>query len=73
MIDPPKVLTVVMADRTATYISLVHENEHQPWRRRTVQIRLTPEQREQLRPRPTGTINGQEQTEAIVDCWLEDD
>jgi ACT domain-containing protein len=68
----PKVLTVIMADTQRTYISIVHENEHKPYGRRTVQIELTDEQRRQLEPRYTGNISpGAEQYEEVLYCWFE--
>jgi len=46
----PDTLTVVLIDNTPTYIAIVHENEWRPYGRRTVQIRLTDEQRRQIAP-----------------------
>lgn len=50
----PDTLTVVLIDDTPTYVAIVHENEWRPYARRTVQIRLTDEQRRQLAPRARG-------------------
>ena len=52
----PDTLTVVLIDDTPNYIAIVHENEWRPYGRRTVQIRLTNEQRRQIAPRKTGMI-----------------
>lgn len=67
----PEVLTVVLEDRWGTYISIVHENEHRPYVRRTVQIRLTDEQRAQLEPQKVGSDRGTTKYEAVRECWLE--
>lgn len=63
----PKVLTVVMANTYRTEVSIVHENDHHPYIRRTVQIELTEEQRAQLEPQ----LLAPERHEEILDCWLE--
>lgn len=71
---PPRVpdtLTVVLIDTTTNYISIVHENEWRPYTRRTVQIKLTEEQRRALTPQHTGTINGETTHERILQAWLE--
>ena len=60
-----------MADTYRTYIAAVHENESFPYRKRIVQIELTPEQLEQLKPRVTGWDSGSEMHEEILDCWFE--
>ena len=67
----PDTLTVVLMDSTPTYIAIVHENEWRPYARRTVQIKLTDEQRRQLTPRKTGTIKGRDTHEEILQAWLE--
>ena len=67
----PTTLTVVMADTLVTSTAIVHENEHRPYRRRTVQIELTGKQRQQLQPRYTGHSNGQATHEEYIDAWLE--
>ena len=67
----PDTLTVVLADTHATYMAIVHENEHRPFQRRTVQIRLTNEQRRELRPRHTGMNRGQATHEEHLTAWLE--
>ena len=72
--DPPLVpdtLTVVLIDDTATYIAIVHENEWRPYAKRTVQIRLTDEQRRQIAPRSTGRIGGKRTHEHVLQAWLE--
>ena len=72
--DPPLVpdtLTVVLIDDTANYIAIVHENEWRPYARRTVQIRLTEEQRRQIAPRRTGMIRGENTHEQVLQAWLE--
>ena len=67
----PDTLTVVLIDDTPNYVAIVHENEWQPYARRTVQIRLTDEQRRQLAPRETGMINGKRTHEHVLQAWLE--
>ena len=64
-------LTVVLIDDTPNYIAIVHENEWRPYGRRTVQIRLTDEQRRQIAPRTTGTISGKQTHEHVLQAWLE--
>ena len=67
----PDTVTVVLADTQGTYLAAVHENEHRPYQRRTVQIRLTDEQRRALRPRHTGMNAGRHTHEEHLDAWLE--
>ncbi len=69
--EAPRVLTVIMVDTTATYIAARFDDERIPYGRRTVQIELTPEQREKLLPRQTGVIKGRTQYEAVLTAWLE--
>lgn len=64
-------LTVVMLDTLRTTIAVVHENEHMPYGRRTVQIELTPEQAAKLTPRELGSMNGTKVYETIGPLWLE--
>lgn len=71
---PPLVLdtlTVVLIDDTPNYIEIVHENDWRPYGRRTVQIRLTDEQRRQIAPRSTGMIRGKHTYEDVLQAWLE--
>lgn len=67
----PDTLTVVLFDETPNHTAIVHENEWRPYARRTVQIRLTNEQRRQLAPRQTGMIGGKATHEGILQSWLE--
>ena len=67
----PDTLTVVLADTYGTYLAVVHENEHRPFQRRTVQIPLTDEQRHKLRPRHTGMDRGKPTHEEFLTAWLE--
>ena len=67
----PRTLTVVLADTHRTMVSIVYENDHMPYRRRTVQIELTPEQREALAPRYLGRDGKEAAHEEVLDCWLE--
>ena len=67
----PDTLTVVLIDDTPNYIAIVHENEWRPYGRRTVQIRLTKEQRRQIAPRSTGMISGKHTYEDVLQAWLE--
>ena len=67
----PDTLTVILADTTATMVAIVHENEQRPYRRRTIQLKLTDEQRRQLEPRYTGHSNGKPTCEEVPDAWLE--
>ena len=67
----PDTLTVVLIDDTRTHVAIVHENEWRPYGRRTVQIRLTKEQRRQIAPRSTGMISGKHTYEDVLQAWLE--
>ena len=67
----PSTLTVVLADTQATACAVRHENEQRPYRRRTVQIKLTEEQRQALTPRYTGHNDGKATHEEILQAWLE--
>ncbi|MCY4114878.1 MAG: hypothetical protein OXG33_13220 [Chloroflexi bacterium] len=67
----PDTLTVVLIDDTPNYIAIVHENEWRPYGRRTVQIRLTEEQRRLIAPRRTGMIRGEHTHEQVLQAWLE--
>lgn len=67
----PDTLTVVLIDDTPNYIAIVHENEWRPYGRRTVQIRLTEEQRRRIAPRTTGMISGKQTHEHVLQAWLE--
>ena len=64
-------LTVVLADTHATYMSLIHNQEQRPYRRRTVRIELTAKQRRLLTPRETGQIRTGPVYEEQLECWLE--
>lgn len=66
-------LTVILADTQRTYIAIVHENEHLPYRRRSVTIELTPEQAALLTPRSTGGRDGIETREEIAGCFIENE
>ena len=66
-----RTLTIVLADTQATHISLIHNQEQRPYRRRTVHIELTAEQRRLLTPRKTGQIKTQPVYEEELGCWLE--
>ena len=67
----PDTLTVVLIDPSPNHAAIIHENEWRPYGRRTVQIRLTEEQRRQLAPRNTGTIRGEHTWEHVLQAWLE--
>lgn len=67
----PDTLTVVMINSTDNYIAIVNEYEWHPYSRRTVQIKLTDEQRRQLAPRDTGMIRGRQTHEEILQAWFE--
>jgi hypothetical protein len=66
-----QILTVVLADTHRTHMAIVHENECMPYRRRTVQIELTPEQMAAIAPRVVGSDRGQDVHEELVTSWLE--
>jgi len=66
-------LNVVMIDTFRTYIAVAYENDHLPYGRRLVQIELTPEQVEKLRPRELGSAQGKPFFEEIGQVWLEKD
>ena len=67
----PETLTVIMIDRVRTAASIIHEGECLPHGRRTVQIKLTEEQRRELTPRDLGLSSGRMQYEEVRECWLE--
>lgn len=54
-----------------TRVAVVHEGEHMPYGRRTVQIELTAEQEAAISPRKLGTWSGEDVLEEIGACWLE--
>lgn len=64
-------LVVILADTTRTTIAVIHENEHKPYKKRAMRIRLTDEQEQALQPYPTGILNGEDTYEEILECWLE--
>lgn len=64
-------VTFILADTHATHIAAVYENEHRPYRKRTVSIELTPEQVAALKPRPVGVLNGVEQVEELLECFVD--
>ena len=65
-------LTVVLIDSLRTRMAVIYENDHVPFRRRTVHVRLTPEQLAVLAPRPVGTESGQVVYEELGAVWLEE-
>lgn len=65
-------LQVMMVDKIGTDIALFHQNECVPFRRRQITIELTPEQIDELKPRHTGNINGDDYFEEIGNVWIED-
>ena len=71
--DGPRTLTVVMLGTERTRMAIIHENEWMPYSRRTVHIKLTDEQREQLAPRKVGFSSGRDVYEEIGDVFLEAD
>jgi len=71
MADAPIKLHFVLADTLATYLSLIYENEHRPYRKRVVTIELTPEQMEAIAPRSVGWCDGTERYEELLDVILE--
>jgi hypothetical protein len=67
----PDTLTVVLIDPSANNAAIIHEGEWRPYDRRTVQIRLTDEQRRQFAPRSTGTVRNERTYEHVLQAWLE--
>ena len=67
----PDTLTVIMVDPSANNAAIIHENEWRPYDRRTVQIKLTDEQRRQLKPRCTGVAGSETSYESVLQTWLE--
>jgi hypothetical protein len=67
----PTHLLVIMADEHRTYMSIVHENEHVPYGKRSVRIPLSEKQRAMLEPRKVGVSKGRDVFEVVHDCWLE--
>ncbi len=64
-------LVVILADTTQNMIGLMHLNEHKPFIKRAVRIRLTPEQVAAIEPRPTGMVDHKDRFEETLECWLE--
>ncbi len=64
-------LHFILADTHRTYVAIVHENEHVPYRKRIVTIELTPEQMEAIKPRKIGEMQGKEVYEELLDVILE--
>lgn len=60
-------LHFILADTYRTYIAVVHENEHVPYRRRIVTIELTPEQMEAIKPRKVGKDRGKDVYEELLE------
>jgi len=71
MLPKQNKLTVVLANRWETQITLVNLGEYKPTRKRTVQIMLTDEQLEMLRLRQVGTDADKPVYEEIETVWLE--
>jgi hypothetical protein len=65
------ILTVVFENRWQSYLLLSQENQSVPYDKRTVQIHLTKEQIEQLRPREVGLDGNKRVYEDIRECWIE--
>ena len=65
------ILTVILADTLVNQTAIIYENEWKPYTRRTVQIKLTPEQLDKLTLRHVGRSNGVECHEEILMSWLE--
>lgn len=65
------ILTVIMANTWETYCRLIHENQYVSYQNRTVQIELTPEQVEKLKPLIVGNDKGEPVHEILRDCWIE--
>lgn len=64
-------VTFTLADEFVTQVSVIHMNEHTPFRKRTVTIDLTPEQMERIAPRFVGQHNGHDVYEVVHDCHIE--
>lgn len=62
---------IIMLDTHRTRIALVHENEHIPYRRRLVEIVLTPEQEALLQPLCVGTEGGNDVFEEYGPAWFQ--
>lgn len=62
---------VVMLDTHRTRMAVIHENEHIPYRRRLVEVYLTPEQEELLEGRKVGIEAGEPVFEEIGPMWIE--
>lgn len=67
----PDTLTVVLADTLGTETAIIHENEHRPYGRRTVQVALTEKQRRLLKPQFLGYASGHARHEIVLQAWLE--
>lgn len=71
MSKPKTLLHVVMLDTHRTRISIIHENEHIPYRRRLVTIELTDDQATKLLPQKVGSECGKPVFEEIGQVWIE--
>ena len=65
-------LTVVMLDTQRSYLALVHENQSIPYRKRLVEIELSPEQVDKLTPRKTGSNGTKNTYEERGEIYLEE-
>ena len=69
-------LTVVIVNKYGNEIALVHRNEFEPYKFRTVQIELTEEQIAKIEPRHLGEHRTGGQSfdvfEEIYNSWLEE-
>jgi hypothetical protein len=64
-------LTVIFSNDTLNFESMMASNESSPLGKRTVQIELTAEQIEKLKPRATFKVDGRQVYEKLFDCWIE--
>ena len=65
-------ITFVLTDTFETRMRLTHENEYIPYKKRVVQIELTPMQLEKIQPRKVG-FDKKNIYEEITDCWIENE
>ena len=66
-------ITFIMADTWGTEARLRCDNEHVPYKKRTVTINLTDEQLRQIKCRKVGKESDVDKFEEIIDCFIENE
>ena len=66
-------ITFIIADTWETEARLRYENEHVPYKKRTVTINLTDEQLKQIQCEKVGKESDVDKLEEIIDCFIENE